>query len=173
MNIQKKRTRLAYLLRHDDKYQYRINAWREVSDLINNHGFTFNMINELVTSDSKQRYEFSNDMKLVRALYGHSVNVDLGFESAFPPPILYHGTSTDKLEIILSNGLSPQRRIYVHLATDTETATKVGQRHGQPVVLIIDAKAMADKGFLFYFTNNGVWLTDNVPPEYISVNSYN
>jgi hypothetical protein len=39
--------------------------------------------------------------------------------------------------------------------------------------LIERAKAMADKGFLFYFTNNGVWLTDNVPPEYISVNSYN
>ncbi|MEQ8540018.1 MAG: RNA 2'-phosphotransferase [Coleofasciculus sp. D1-CHI-01] len=41
------------------------------------------------------------------------------------------------------------------------------QRHGSPVVLAVDAKAMSEKGHTFYCSDNGVWLVDFVPPEYI------
>ena len=48
-----------------------------------------------------------------------------------------------------------------------ETATKVGSRHGKPVVLVINAIKMHEDGFKFYLSDNGVWLVDVVPPEYI------
>jgi putative RNA 2'-phosphotransferase len=44
----------------------------------------------------------------------------------------------------------------------------VGARHGRPVVLTVDAASMQSTGFSFYRSENGVWLVDNVPPEYIS-----
>jgi putative RNA 2'-phosphotransferase len=55
------------------------------------------------------------------------------------------------------------RRHHVHLSPDVETATRVGARHGRPVVLAVDAAAMARAGRAFYVSANGVWLTDAVP----------
>ena len=59
-------------------------------------------------------------------------------------------------------------RHHVHLSADEETAIKVGQRRGRPVVLEVRVGAMHRDGFVFYVSENGVWLTDKVPPEYIS-----
>ena len=47
------------------------------------------------------------------------------------------------------------------------TATKVGQRHGKPVVFRVDAQAMAAQGHRFYVSRNGVWLTKHVPAEFL------
>jgi putative RNA 2'-phosphotransferase len=47
------------------------------------------------------------------------------------------------------------------------TAIKVGARHGKPVVLVVDAAAMHRAGIPFYCSDNGVWLVDVVPPEYL------
>jgi putative RNA 2'-phosphotransferase len=35
------------------------------------------------------------------------------------------------------------------------------------VVLIIQALAMHEKGYVFYLSANGVWLTDHVPAAFI------
>ena len=58
-------------------------------------------------------------------------------------------------------------RLYVHLSKDFETAKKVGARHGECVVLIINAKKMYEDGIKFYISENGVWLTEYVDPRYI------
>jgi putative RNA 2'-phosphotransferase len=58
-------------------------------------------------------------------------------------------------------------RHHVHLSIDVPTATKVGARHGKPVVFEVDAAAMQRAGHTFYVSANGVWLTDAVPPEYL------
>ena len=71
------------------------------------------------------------------------------------------------VDVILAEGINPGQRRQVHLSTDTETATKVGQRHGKPVVLRVDTGRMAAEGHLFYFADNGVWLTDHVPSQYL------
>jgi putative RNA 2'-phosphotransferase len=55
----------------------------------------------------------------------------------------------------------------VHLSLDRQAALKVGRRHGKPVVLTVDAAAMHAAGFEFYLSDNGVWLTDHVPAEYL------
>ena len=60
-------------------------------------------------------------------------------------------------------------RHHVHLSREMETARKVGMRHGRPVIFTIDAAAMHQAGFTFYCSNNGVWLVDEVLPQYLKV----
>ena len=59
-------------------------------------------------------------------------------------------------------------RAYVHLSADKDTAGKVGRRHGAPVVYTVQAGKMSADGYLFYRSVNGVWLTKEVPTEYLA-----
>ena len=68
---------------------------------------------------------------------------------------------------IEAQGLLPQSRLYVHLSPDVETAEKVGRRHGEPVIYLVDAGQMHRDGSLFYLSANGVWLTKTVPAPYL------
>ena len=60
-------------------------------------------------------------------------------------------------------------RHHVHLSSDTLTASKVGERRGRAVILVVDAAAMLTDGHIFFRSANGVWLVDRVPPEYLRV----
>ena len=46
--MKNKSTRLSYLLRHDKEYEFGVFGWREVSDLIENHGFMLEDLNFLL-----------------------------------------------------------------------------------------------------------------------------
>ena len=61
----------------------------------------------------------------------------------------------------------PKSRLYVHLSKDVETATKVGSRHGRPIVYEVASGKMRRDGIRFFLSANGVWLTKNVPPDYL------
>jgi putative RNA 2'-phosphotransferase len=124
-------------------------------------------LDEVVSTSDKQRFSFDPTGTLIRANQGHSVEVDLQLEPATPPAVLYHGTAAHNLESIRAAGLHKGGRHHVHLSPDVETARKVGQRHGEPVVLAIDAAAMSRDGCVFYRSANGVWLVDAVPPRYL------
>lgn len=163
----KKGKHLAFLLRHDTEYQFDEHGWREVSDLIKNHGYTMKELEDIVETNNKQRYEFSNDKKKIRARQGHSINVDVELKEATPPDILYHGTATRFLSSILKQGIVKGTRLYVHLSDNIETAEKVGSRHGTPVVLSLDTKRMVADGIKFYLSNNNVWLTEYVDSKYV------
>jgi putative RNA 2'-phosphotransferase len=91
----------------------------------------------------------------------------LALQTQTPPDILYHGTVEKNLDSIFEKGLSKMNRHHVHLSADTETAQKVGMRHGKPIILKIESKKMYDQGYVFYLSENQVWLTDNVPSEFI------
>lgn len=82
---------------------------------------------------------------------------------------MFHGTGSQFIESILTNGLIKKNRQYVHLSADIQTAEKVGQRKGKPVVLMIDSAQINKDGFRFYISENNVWLTDNVPSAYIQL----
>lgn len=163
----KKGKHLSFLLRHDTEYQFDKHGWREVSDLIKNHGYTMKELEDIVETNNKKRYEFSEDKKKIRARQGHSIPVDVELKEAIPPKVLYHGTATRFLSSIMSQGIIKGTRLYVHLSDTTETAEKVGARHGKPVVLIIDTDYMVRDGIKFYLSNNNVWLTDYVDSKYI------
>lgn len=147
-------------------------GWANVEDLINgikNTGRNINMpiLEDIVETDSKQRYSFNEDKTLIRANQGHSVPVDVNLEKMKPPKFLYHGTADRFLNSIMEEGLKPMNRLYVHLSTDIETAIRVGKRHGNPVVLKIHSNQMYEEGCIFYLSKNGVWLTKSVDIKYL------
>ena len=147
-------------------------GWISVEELLTacrKHGtvITPEQLQHVVASNDKQRFSFSEDGLLIRANQGHSVEVELGYEAAMPPAKLFHGTAERFLASIKEHGLLKGQRHHVHLSADIETATKVGQRHGKPVVLRVDAGKMQQDGFIFYLSTNGVWLTEHVPVPYL------
>src|SRR5262249_23108483 len=113
------------------------------------------------------RFSFSDDGLYIRANQGHSIQVDLGYEPREPPEILYHGTATRFLKSIQRAGLNKGKRHHVHLSSAAATAARVGSRHGKPIELRVLSGQMHADGHLFYLSENGVWLTDRVPPGYI------
>jgi putative RNA 2'-phosphotransferase len=125
------------------------------------------LLQQVVDTNDKKRFALSADGSKIRASQGHSVAVELGLPPQEPPEMLYHGTATRSLDSIRATGLHSASRQHVHLSADEATAVKVGQRHGKPVVLRVRAGAMHRAGLEFFLSANGVWLTDQVPPEYI------
>ncbi len=146
-----------------------IDALIEAINSKSNFFIDVSMLDFIVRTDNKKRYSYSSDGTMIRANQGHSVNVDLGLKECTPPRVLYHGTGKKYLESILREGLKSKSRIHVHLSSDKDTAVDVGKRHGKPVVLKVEAGLMYSKGYKFYLSENGVWLCDSVPVEYISV----
>lgn len=125
-------------------------------------------LDEVVARNDKRRFSFDETGGRIRANQGHSVEVDLQLERAAPPPVLYHGTAERAVGQILAGGLRRMRRHHVHLSADAESARRVGARHGRPVVFAVDAARMAAAGHEFYLSDNGVWLAECVPAEYLS-----
>ena len=126
-------------------------------------------LEEVVVSNDKQRFAFSDDGQRIRANQGHSVKIDLGYQAVQPPDVLYHGAPDKFVDAILKEGLKKMKRHHVHLHTDRETCLAVGQRRGRPVLLGIQAQAMFADGHEFFRSENGVWLTDHVPAQFIGV----
>lgn len=125
-------------------------------------------LERIVDENDKQRFAFDAEGKRIRASQGHSVAVELDYEPVTPPPTLYHGTVARFADAIRREGLQPRARQFVHLSRDVETATTVGRRRGNPIVLLISAGEMATAGFEFYLSANGVLLTRHVPPRFIT-----
>ena len=166
---------LSLILRHKPEtigIKLDEHGWADVSELISGisktRQFDMKMLEEIVRTDSKQRYSFNEDKTLIRANQGHSIPVDVELEKKTPPEFLYHGTEEKFVSSIDKEGLLSKSRLYVHLSKDTETAVKVGSRHGKPVVYRVEAGKMADDGYEFFLSVNGVWLTKAVPAEYLS-----
>lgn len=162
-----KSKQLAYLLRHDKNYEFEAGGWRQLSDLYQNHSFSSEEIIDIVSGDDKGRFELRSDKAKVRALYGHSVKIDLLLPKQEPPLRLLHGTALKYIDSIRNYGLKSKSRQYVHLTEDKDLAIMTGSRHGQAVLLEIDSLAMFNDGYNFYHTNNGTWLTAEVPVQYI------
>lgn len=147
-------------------------GWAEIDELLrlaNQSGrrLTRDLLDRIVTENDKQRFACSEDGLRIRASQGHSLQVDLALTPREPPDLLYHGTASRSVDSIRVDGLEKRQRQYVHLSLDSATATKVGQRHGRPVILVVRAKQMFDAGHAFFLSANGVWLTDHVPVAYL------
>lgn len=166
---------LSLVLRHQPEtvgIQLDQNGWIDISELIeksNKYGVQFDreILNHIVATNSKKRFAFNDKFDRIRASQGHSIEIELGYTNQKPPEILYHGTSEKSVQSILEKGLERQNRQHVHLSSDIETAIKVGQRHGKPFVFLVLAEQMYKDNFQFFISENGVWLTDNVPTKYL------
>ena len=168
---------LSYILRHEPQaigIELDREGWTDIDALIAAAGkagrpLDLALIQAVVASNDKKRFALSDDGHRIRAVQGHSSqDVAIQYSPRIPPAVLYHGTASRFLEAILREGLRPGQRHYVHLSADISTASSVGQRHGAPVVLQIDALGMHRQGLPFYQADNGVWLTERVPAFFLS-----
>jgi putative RNA 2'-phosphotransferase len=167
---------ISLVLRHKPEeigLQLDENGWADVNELIekmNRKGGKLDRekLNEIVATNEKKRFAFNEDHTKIRASQGHSIEVDVQLPVAIPPDVLFHGTAEKNVEAILAEGLVRRNRLHVHLSDKPDTATQVGQRHGKPVLLLVNAKAMHNEGLSFYLSANGVWLADEVPAQYLS-----
>ena len=168
---------LSLVLRHNpqaagitlDEY-----GWADVRELLDGvrhsgRQIDIETLERIVRENNKQRYSFNADHTKIRANQGHSLQVDVELTEAKPPRYLYHGTATRFLSAIWQEGIRKMSRQYVHLSSDFQTAIEVGRRHGSPVVLTINAEAMAQDSVIFYRSENGVWLCEHVAPKYFSI----
>lgn len=149
-------------------------GWVAVDELLTacaNQKFiiTLEELQEVVATSDKKRFAFDAKQTLIRANQGHSTEVDLQLEPVVPPDILYHGTGNKSVDAIMLTGLSKMYRHHVHLSSDINTAKIVGARHGTPVIFTVDAGKMYEAGYIFYCSDNGVWLVDHVPPKYLKL----
>ena len=172
---------LSLVLRHkpetigitlDDK------GWADVKELMQKWPSKFKQLQltlaklqETVEICPKQRFAFDESGNKIRCVQGHSVKVNPDLEAVQPPNQLFHGTATRFLDSIMKEGLVPKSRTLVHLSKDLEPATTVGSRHGKVAILIVDSAKMHSLGYEFYLAENGVWLTERVPVEFIKENS--
>lgn len=178
MDLKKTSVFISLILRHQPDVigiSLDRNGWANVHELINGinktgkYSIDMPMLEEIVRTDNKKRYSFNEDKSKIRANQGHSINVDVELKEAVPPEILYHGTGEKYVDSINAEGLKPKSRLYVHLSKDVETAVKVGSRHGKPVVYIVASGEMYRHGYKFYVSENGVWLTKNVPVDFMKI----
>ncbi len=168
---------LSFVLRHKPEeigIKLDVNGWVNVETLIakmNAHGKQMDIktLEHIVETNNKKRFSFNTDKSLIRANQGHSIVVDLAYEPVKPPKILFHGTGIKNVDSIYETGIKKMNRHHVHLSKDIETALAVGQRHGKPVIFEILSEEMYNAGFEFYQSENGVWLTKEIPVKFIKI----
>lgn len=125
---------IAFILRHHPEaigMKLDEHGWARTEDLIagiaKSRPFDMQMLEEIVRTDSKQRYSFNEDKTLIRANQGHSIPVDVELEQKTPPDVLWHGTGEKYVESINRIGLIPKSRLYVHLSKDYEDCQNSGE----------------------------------------------
>ena len=91
---------MSLILRHKPEVigtQLDAHGWADVNVLLAGIGKKYpinrDILEEIVRSDSKQRYAFNEDRTLIRANQGHSIQMDVGLPVTEPPETLHHGTA--------------------------------------------------------------------------------
>lgn len=125
---------------------------------------------EIVDNNPKKRFTIADGR--IRANQGHSVDVDLALNQVEPPAALFHGTSLTNWQSIEREGLKKMQRHHVHLSADVETAKMVAaRRKGEHLILRVDAARMFSEGHSFFVSDNGVWLAESIPVQYLSLDA--
>lgn len=180
MDYQKLSKEISYALRHaPHEYELELDeaGWVDISQLLTALNgdarwatITEDDLQQMLAHSDKKRHELADGR--IRALYGHSVSKKLIKQAEQPPDQLFHGTARRFLPSILKEGLKPRGRQYVHLSSDTDTASVVGKRRDdQPVILSINAQRAWKDGVQFYHGNEMIWLADYIEPKYIETDS--
>jgi len=166
---------LAYMLRHQpEEFDLEVDEYgfadlEEVVHALNERlgePVEEEDVREAVTSGDRQRYEIANDR--IRALYGHSIDVQPG-EPSKPPAELYVGVSRDDAERARRYGLRAGRRRFLHLALTPEDALESGRRTARDYVVIkVHALDAWEDGINFY-DRTSLFLSDPIPTDFLEV----
>lgn len=120
----------------------------------------------IIETDDKGRYEHRDGM--IRATYAHSFDVELDTEAVGAPDKLYYPTTEEEVDIVLEVGLKPSDRRKVHLSKTVGDAVNAGRvRTPAPIILEVNTKAAAEDGIVIQKAGRTVYLTTDVPPQYL------
>lgn len=170
---------ISYLLRHQLEaigLVMDIHGWVSVAELIEKinraerYHITESILGEIVRTDKKGRFCYSEDGLKIKACQGHSISwVEPELTISQPPEYLYHGTTEESWQKIQECGhISKMGRHAVHMQSDEAKAWQSAKRwHRTPVVLKINATAMYAEGIVLGVSDNGVWCAETVPTTYI------
>lgn len=171
----KKGKHLAKILRHDTEgLSIDDSGFIKTIDVLNHLKIESDFLDEIVSKNNKNRFEFNSDKSAIRARQGHSLeNVEIDFKrvpTEEAPQILYHGTNKECAKKILEVGLHKMSRNFAHLSKDEETAIQVGKRKkGELAILKVYIRSYLKKNLHaeLFLSSNGVYLIKVVSPEYI------
>jgi len=125
------------------------------------------LVMALVDSDPKQRYEIRKGM--IRARYGHSVNVEMDHPVNLRL-LLYYGSSEEEADRILEIGLKSTGQRYIHLSTTAEKAWKVAAfRTGNPRVIQVNAAKAQEQGVKMMEVNEDIVISEMIPSKFLSM----
>ncbi len=162
---------LSFYLRHnpqDINIILDIEGYTDVSILLSRLDISIDELDWIVENNNKKRFSYNNDKSGIRANQGHSLDyVKIKFDKA-NCDILYHGTSSEYVDDILSDGLKKMKRTHVHLSDNVDTAKNVGKRKlSKDHVLII--LQIDTTGLDISISENGVYQADFIPPSNITI----
>jgi len=160
--------RLSYVLRHNpEQFDVELDSegFTDVGAVAKGLGISVADILTVVEESPKHRFEVRGDR--IRALYGHSVGVDLRLPGVVPPEVLFHGTAWRMVREIMESGLKPMGRLYVHLSATEEEARQVGRRREASPAIIHVAAGRAARDGLEFFRPGEIYLVSEVPAEYL------
>jgi len=125
-------------------------------------------IKVLVDTDEKGRYEIQDG--LIRATYGHTVDVDPELPVSKAPEELYYGSSEEEAGRVLEIGLQPADKVKVHLSEDEESALQVASSStDHPILITVRSREAQVAGVDIRKAAEGVWVADEIPPAYLEV----
>lgn len=174
---------LCYVLRHHPEFiniKLDRDGFVDISELADGLSVKFPQstiseddIIKIAREDSDGRFLLNFDNTMIKAKYGHSVQIETKLEAyALAPETLYHGTTDVYTDSICRSGLIKGSRNHVHLCKSIDTAWKKARRHrhGRPVVVEIDAAGMqSTNGSTFYKATDDIVLVDHVPVAYLKM----
>ena len=128
-------------------------------------------IDEALHDPHKTRFGLSDDGLRIRALSGHSIDVDLGYTKYYPAGPLYFGTTEAAQSIIEEHGLSLTKKRYNRLVDTYERALEIAEARpfGRPMIVEVDAVALANDGYEFFQTDTDEILCRMFDKKYISI----
>jgi len=153
-----------------------INGWIDVKDIIRQfkkggkryHWLRPHHFTAIAETDPKGRYEVRGNT--IRATYGHTVEIELDLPTDNIPDALYFPCDPKQTENLLEVGISPSGRAHVHLSATIRNAAEAGHVHfALPTILEVDTAQMYAAGETIWHAGITVYLTENVPPQYLSV----
>ena len=124
-------------------------------------------IEAIIKTDLKGRYQIDGGM--IRATYGHSIDVNLDDLPLAEIDNLYYSVAEEELDVILEHGLHPVDRKRVHLSGSIEKAIEAAKtRTEEPLLLRIDGVKTREDGVLIYHAGKDVYITDKIDAKYLS-----
>ena len=121
-------------------------------------------VRELVEDSEQRRFEITE--KGIRALYGHSISLELDGDPVAPPDRLYLWCSAKEARRYRSEGVKSIDRFYVHLSLSREEAEVRSDQVGAPCVVEILARE-AHAGGIEFYPRGEVVLSRKIPPEFV------